>query len=505
MESRYLTLNEAAKYLPHGSRGYLNVLVRRRQLRAEKIGASWYTKKEWVDEYLRARPRLINKLQSSEPDDTGAPSPDSLRRHAEAERLARLEREITELKRLFQDGGATGRVDQNRLSSVASLLRRHHPLRADASSVGRFRLPSSSAAPHRAAASSVGRRSSSSAARSPRWGSPDKTSSVLPELRAAAASVPSGRGPRTKIKDRALHRQALPAQGSLKRFAAVFVVAAISATTAQAYGPQIQHTVSDAVLSFANDAGKLERRVDLIGTKGLAYASSMLKNGHDLLSESLEDAQRSFKGVEDIFDRKLDRIIESAITFDQRLRLFAGRLSNELLAFAGRFDLQSPITIDTSTPQRKSSIESSATDHFGSSRVSTAVPPLSNSRPSASGTPQRTKGSAGVGQVPAGAAVPEAVPPSVGAYAPATSGELPKDSASVPWESAADLAVIRSALTVTEAELKATQRNFTLVRSDLGTITADIQALADELTALKAQTLAAPASPAIREVIRESV
>ncbi|MDP3794797.1 MAG: helix-turn-helix domain-containing protein [bacterium] len=61
MKDGYLSLTEAARLLPHGSRGYLNVLIRRGQLKAEKAGKFWYTTREWVDEYLRAHPELATK------------------------------------------------------------------------------------------------------------------------------------------------------------------------------------------------------------------------------------------------------------------------------------------------------------------------------------------------------------------------------------------------------------------------------------------------------------
>ena len=47
----YFTLSEAADNSPY-SRGYISILVHRKKLRAIKIGRNWFTKKEWLDEYI---------------------------------------------------------------------------------------------------------------------------------------------------------------------------------------------------------------------------------------------------------------------------------------------------------------------------------------------------------------------------------------------------------------------------------------------------------------------
>jgi len=51
MNNEFLTMAEAAKVAPY-EQGYLSLLARRGELRAKKIGRNWYTKVEWLNEYI---------------------------------------------------------------------------------------------------------------------------------------------------------------------------------------------------------------------------------------------------------------------------------------------------------------------------------------------------------------------------------------------------------------------------------------------------------------------
>lgn len=52
MKKEYLSMAEASKMCPY-EQDYLSLLARRGELQAQKIGRNWYTKIEWLNEYLR--------------------------------------------------------------------------------------------------------------------------------------------------------------------------------------------------------------------------------------------------------------------------------------------------------------------------------------------------------------------------------------------------------------------------------------------------------------------
>jgi hypothetical protein len=54
MKNKYLSMAEAAKVCPY-EQGYLSLLARRGELRAEKNGRNWYTTVEWLNEYLKKK------------------------------------------------------------------------------------------------------------------------------------------------------------------------------------------------------------------------------------------------------------------------------------------------------------------------------------------------------------------------------------------------------------------------------------------------------------------
>ena len=54
MKTRYLSMAEAAKICPY-EQGYLSLLARRGELKAEKNGRNWYTTVEWLNEYIRKK------------------------------------------------------------------------------------------------------------------------------------------------------------------------------------------------------------------------------------------------------------------------------------------------------------------------------------------------------------------------------------------------------------------------------------------------------------------
>ena len=59
MKNKYLSMAEAAKICPY-EQDYLSLLARRGELRAEKNGRNWYTKVEWLNEYLeKKKPNAI--------------------------------------------------------------------------------------------------------------------------------------------------------------------------------------------------------------------------------------------------------------------------------------------------------------------------------------------------------------------------------------------------------------------------------------------------------------
>jgi len=54
MKKEYLSMSEASKMCPY-EQGYLSLLARRKELQAEKIGRNWYTKIEWLNDYLKKK------------------------------------------------------------------------------------------------------------------------------------------------------------------------------------------------------------------------------------------------------------------------------------------------------------------------------------------------------------------------------------------------------------------------------------------------------------------
>jgi hypothetical protein len=51
MKIKYLSMAEAAKISPY-EQGYLSLLARRGELRAEKNGRNWYTTIDWLNQYM---------------------------------------------------------------------------------------------------------------------------------------------------------------------------------------------------------------------------------------------------------------------------------------------------------------------------------------------------------------------------------------------------------------------------------------------------------------------
>lgn len=54
MKKEYLSMADASKMCSY-EQGYLSLLARRGELQAEKIGRNWYTKVEWLNDYLRKK------------------------------------------------------------------------------------------------------------------------------------------------------------------------------------------------------------------------------------------------------------------------------------------------------------------------------------------------------------------------------------------------------------------------------------------------------------------
>lgn len=70
MKNKYLSMAEASKLCSY-EQEYLSLLARRGELKAEKKGRNWYTKIEWLNEYIeRKKPNAIliedNLLQEEE-------------------------------------------------------------------------------------------------------------------------------------------------------------------------------------------------------------------------------------------------------------------------------------------------------------------------------------------------------------------------------------------------------------------------------------------------------
>jgi len=66
MTKEYLSMAEAAKMCPY-EQGYLSLLARRGELKAEKNGRNWYTKIEWLNEYLEKKKPNAVIVDENEP------------------------------------------------------------------------------------------------------------------------------------------------------------------------------------------------------------------------------------------------------------------------------------------------------------------------------------------------------------------------------------------------------------------------------------------------------
>lgn len=51
MQEKYLSMKEASKITPY-EQDYLSLLARRGELRAKKIGRNWFTRVEWLNDYI---------------------------------------------------------------------------------------------------------------------------------------------------------------------------------------------------------------------------------------------------------------------------------------------------------------------------------------------------------------------------------------------------------------------------------------------------------------------
>lgn len=51
MQERYLSMKEAAKITPY-EQDYLSLLARRGEIKAKKIGRNWFTRVEWLNDYI---------------------------------------------------------------------------------------------------------------------------------------------------------------------------------------------------------------------------------------------------------------------------------------------------------------------------------------------------------------------------------------------------------------------------------------------------------------------
>jgi hypothetical protein len=72
MKNKLLSMYQASKLCPY-EQGYLSLLARRGEIKAEKIGRNWYTTIEWINEYLREKrpsdvinPNPKNEIKQSE-------------------------------------------------------------------------------------------------------------------------------------------------------------------------------------------------------------------------------------------------------------------------------------------------------------------------------------------------------------------------------------------------------------------------------------------------------
>ncbi len=64
----YISLNDASQNTPYAA-GYLSLLARKGSLQAEKVGNIWYTKPEWMQEYLE---RVADRANTSQTKDESA-------------------------------------------------------------------------------------------------------------------------------------------------------------------------------------------------------------------------------------------------------------------------------------------------------------------------------------------------------------------------------------------------------------------------------------------------
>jgi len=54
MKNELLSMSQASKICPY-EQGYLSLLARRGELKAEKVGRNWFTTVEWLNDYLKEK------------------------------------------------------------------------------------------------------------------------------------------------------------------------------------------------------------------------------------------------------------------------------------------------------------------------------------------------------------------------------------------------------------------------------------------------------------------
>ena len=59
VEKNYLSLREASSRIPY-SQDYLRLLIRLGYLRGVKLGRNWFTREDWIEEYIRKYSRKLN-------------------------------------------------------------------------------------------------------------------------------------------------------------------------------------------------------------------------------------------------------------------------------------------------------------------------------------------------------------------------------------------------------------------------------------------------------------
>ena len=51
---KFISMQQAAKLTPY-TRDYISLMARRKVIKAKKFSGKWYTKTEWLNEYLRKK------------------------------------------------------------------------------------------------------------------------------------------------------------------------------------------------------------------------------------------------------------------------------------------------------------------------------------------------------------------------------------------------------------------------------------------------------------------